>query len=100
MRVGAMRNLHASHRGIYMTHIHWVARQNKLETPKEQDEINKREVHEYDGQARDPDAMVAPPTPKPTRKAEAFDRAPPTIASSCEENAALRKWQMPRLTNQ
>jgi hypothetical protein len=31
-----------------MTHIHWVARQNKLETPKEKDEVNKREVHECD----------------------------------------------------
>jgi hypothetical protein len=29
-----------------MSHIHWVVRQNKLETPKEKDEVNKREVHE------------------------------------------------------
>jgi hypothetical protein len=28
-----------------MTHIHWVPRQNKLETPKEKDEVKKREVH-------------------------------------------------------
>jgi hypothetical protein len=28
-----------------MSHIHWVARQNKLETLKEKDEVNKREVH-------------------------------------------------------
>jgi hypothetical protein len=75
-----------------MTHIHWVLRQNKLETPKEKDEVNKREVHECDGRERDPDAMVAPPTPKPTRKVETLTRAPPTIVSSCEENAALRKW--------
>jgi hypothetical protein len=38
---------------------------------------------------RDPDAMNVLPTPKPTRKAEALARAPPTIASSCEGNAAL-----------
>ena len=63
--------------------MYCVARQNKLETPKEKDEVNKREVHECDGRARDPDAMVAPPTPKPTCKAEALARAPPTIASSC-----------------
>jgi hypothetical protein len=75
-----------------MPHIQWVARQNKLETPKEKDEVNKREVHECDGRVRDPDAMVGPPTPKPTRKAEALVGAPPTIASSCEENAALWKW--------
>jgi hypothetical protein len=30
----------------YMPHIHWVERQNKLEIPKEKDEVNKREVHE------------------------------------------------------
>ena len=48
-----------------MTRIHWVARQNKLETPEEKDEVNKREVHECDRRARDPDTMVAPPTPKP-----------------------------------
>ena len=42
-----------------------VARQNKLETPKEKDEVNKREVHECDVRTRDPDAMVVPPTPKP-----------------------------------
>ena len=51
-----------------MTHIHWVARQNKLETPKGKDEVNKREVHEYDVRTHDPDAMVV--TPKPTRQAE------------------------------
>ncbi len=48
-----------------MSHIHWVTRQNKLETPKEKDEVNKREVHECDVRTRDPDAMVVPPTPKP-----------------------------------
>ena len=36
-----------------MSWIRWVARQNKLETPKEKDEVNKREVHECDGRARD-----------------------------------------------
>jgi hypothetical protein len=65
-----------------MSHIHWVPRQNKLETPKEKDEVKKREVHEYDVRTRDPDAMVDPPTPKPTCKAETLARPPPTIASS------------------
>ena len=69
-----------------MTHIHWVTRQNKLGTRKEKDEVNKREVHECDVRTRDPDAMVVPPTPKPTCKAEALAKEPPTIASSCEEN--------------
>ena len=46
-----------------MTRIHCVTRQNKLETPKDKDEVNKREVHECDGRVRDPDVMVVPPTP-------------------------------------
>ena len=53
-----------------MSHIHWVARQNKLEIPRDTDEVNKREIHECDGRAHDPDTMVTPPTAKPTRKAE------------------------------
>ena len=39
-------------------------RQNKLETSKEKDEVNKREVHKCDGRPHDPDSMVVPPTPK------------------------------------
>jgi hypothetical protein len=69
-----------------MPHIHWVARQNKLEIPRDKDEVNKREIHECDGRAHDPDTMVAPPTPKPTRKAEALARAPPIIALCREED--------------
>ena len=77
--------------------MHWVPRQNKLETPKEKDEVNKREVHECDVRTRDPDAMVVPPTPNPTFKAEPLSRAPPTITSVCEGNAALKKWHVPQL---
>ena len=79
-----------------MPHINWVARQNKLEIPRDKDEVNKREIHECDGQPHDPDAMVAPLTPKPTHTAEALDRAPPTIASCREEDVVLRKWALPR----
>jgi hypothetical protein len=43
--------------------------------------------------------MVAPLTPKPTRKAKALAKAPPTIASRCEEDAALKKWPKPRYTH-
>ena len=79
-----------------MSHIHWVGRQNKLEISRDKDEVNKREIHEYDGQAHDPDTMVAPLTPKPTLKGEVLARVPPTIASCREEDAALRKWPLPR----
>jgi hypothetical protein len=78
-----------------MPHIHWVARQNKLEIPKDKDEVNKQDIHDCDGRAHDPDTMVSPPTPKSTRKAEVFTRAPPTIVLSREEDASLRKWPNP-----
>jgi hypothetical protein len=74
-----------------MPHIHWVARQNKLEIPRDKDEVKQREIRESDGQAHDPDTMVAPLTPKPTRKAETLARAPPTVASRREEDAALKE---------
>ena len=79
-----------------MPHLHWVTRQNKLEIPNDKDEVNTREIHKCDGQAHDPDTMVAPLTPKPTRKAEALAKAPPTIASSREEGTALKEMALPR----
>jgi hypothetical protein len=80
-----------------MTHIHWVARQNKLETHKEKDEVKKREVHECDVRTHDPDTMVDPPTPKSTFKAEVLARVSTTIDSSCEGNVAMKKWNLTRL---
>jgi hypothetical protein len=62
-----------------MSHMNWVARQNKLELPNDEEEVNIRDIHKCDGQAHDPDTMAAPLTPKPTRKAEALAKA--TIAS-------------------
>jgi hypothetical protein len=38
-----------------MPHIHWVARQNKLEIPRDKDEVKQREIRESDGRAHDPD---------------------------------------------
>jgi hypothetical protein len=73
-----------------MTHIHWVARQNKLEIPNDEEKVNTREIHKYDGQAHDPDTMVAPLTPKLKRKGESLAKAPPTTASRLEEDAALK----------
>jgi hypothetical protein len=32
-----------------MTHIHWVARQNKLEIPNDEEEVNTREIHKCGG---------------------------------------------------
>ena len=44
----------------------------------------------------DPDTMVAPLTPKSTRKAETLANAPPTIVSSLEEDAALKEVTLSR----
>ena len=57
-----------------MTHILWVERQNKLEIPRDKDEVNKREIHESDGRFHDPDTMVSPLTPKATLKSETLVR--------------------------
>ena len=46
-----------------MTHIHWVPRQDKLEIPNDEEEVNTREIHKCDGQEHDPDTMVGPLTP-------------------------------------
>ncbi len=76
--------------------MHWGARQSKLETPKDKDEVNKQDIHECDGCAHDPDTMVVLLTPKPKRKAEALTRASPTIVWSREEDTVMRKWPKPR----
>jgi hypothetical protein len=36
-----------------MSHIHWVERQNKLEIPNDEEEVNTWEIHESDGEAHD-----------------------------------------------
>jgi hypothetical protein len=79
-----------------MSHIHWVARQIKLEIPNDEEEVNTREIHQCDGQEHDPDTMVAPLTPKPTRKTESLTKASPTIVSRREEDAALKEVVLSR----
>jgi hypothetical protein len=59
-------------------------------------EVSKREIHECDGRAHDPDTMVALLTPKPTLKTETLAGVPTTIALCREEDAALRKWSLSR----
>jgi hypothetical protein len=41
----------------------WVVHQNKLEIPRDKDEVNEQEIHEYDGREYNPDTMVSPLTP-------------------------------------
>ena len=77
-----LRNLHASHTlGCTTKHT--------IEIPQDKDEVNKQDIHDCDGRAHDPGTMVAPLTPKPKRKAETLDKAPPTIDSHLEEDVAL-----------
>ncbi len=69
--------------------MHCVARQNKLETPKEKDEVNKREVHECDVRTCDPDSMVshrhpsrhAKPKPSPGHLLLAAKEGIPSVAN-------------------
>ena len=82
-----------------MPRMHWGARQNEQEQPKDKDEFNKQDIHEYDGRAHDPDTMVASPTPRPTRKAKALTTAPPIIDWGDEEDAALKEVAVPQYHN-
>jgi hypothetical protein len=77
--------------------MHWVARQNKLKLPNDEEEVNTRDIHKCDGQEHDPDTMVAPLTPKPTRKAETLAKTPPTIVSRRKEEDELKEVAKPRL---
>jgi hypothetical protein len=79
-----------------MPHIPWVARQNKLEIPNDEEEVNTQEIHTCDGQVHDPDSMVVPLTPNPTRKSKALAKALSTIVSRHEEEAALKEVELPR----
>ncbi len=71
-----------------MTHMHWVERQNKLELPNDEEEVNTRDIHKCDGQAHDPDTMTVPLTPKKTtlsstktwRAIDSFDLIYPSSA--------------------
>ncbi len=55
----------------------------------DEEEVNTWWIHMCDGQVHDPDTMVAPLTPKPTRKSEALVKAPPTITSRREEDVSI-----------
>ncbi len=64
---------------VYLSHIHWVPRLNKLEIPNDEEEVNTREIYKCDGQAHDPDTMVTPLTPNPTRKTEVLVKSPTSL---------------------
>ena len=82
-----------------MTRIHWVVRGTG--TPKDKDEVNKREVCECDGCVCDLEAIGVPSIFNIIRSAAALTRMLPTLNLSCEEKAlfikkekaARRKWK-------
>jgi hypothetical protein len=74
-----------------MSHINWVPRQNKLETPKEKDKGKKTRSPRI----RWMRTRYRPP--KPTRKSKSLVRETPTIVSRCGENTVLWQWHWPRL---
>jgi hypothetical protein len=68
--------------------IHWVARGTG--TPKDRDEVKRRDVCECDGRVCVLEVIGAPSIFKLIRKAAALTRVLPTFAFSCAENAA--RW--------
>ena len=66
--------------GIYMPRIHSVGRGTG--TPKDRDEVNRRDVCEWDGWVCVLDVIGVPSMLRLTRKAAALARMPPTFALS------------------
>ena len=73
-----------------MPRIHWVARGTG--TPKDKDEVNKREVCECDGCVCDLEAIGSPSIFNVIHSAVVLVRMLTTLDLSCEEKAARRKW--------
>ena len=80
--------------GIYAPRIHWVARGTG--TPKDRDDVNRRDVCECDGWACVLEVIGVPSIFKLIRKTATLARVLPTFDFCWAENAARRKWNMPR----
>ena len=44
MIVGVMKDYKLKQRNLRV--VHWVAQQNKLEIPRDKDDVNKQDIHE------------------------------------------------------
>ncbi len=73
-----------------MSRIHWVTR--GTETPKDQDEVNKREVCECDGCVCDLEVIGDSSIFNVIHSGAALVRMLSTLDLSCEEKVARRKW--------
>ncbi len=90
MSVGVMKDSKSKMRVIYMTHIHWVVRGTG--TPKDKDEVNKREVSECDECVCDLETIGVPSIFNVIHSAAVLVRMLPTLDLSCEEKTERRKW--------
>jgi hypothetical protein len=80
--------------GIYTPHIHWVVRGTG--TPKDRDEVNRREVCECDGWVCDLGMTGAPTKLSVIRKVATLARMLPTCDWNRESNVVWWKWKYPR----
>ncbi len=80
---------------IYTSHIHWVARGTG--TPKDRDEVNRRDVCECDGWVWVLEVIGAPSILSVIRKSAVLTRVLPTFAFRVVKNDTRRKWNSPRL---
>ncbi len=78
---------------IYTTRIHWVTRGTG--TPKDKDELNKREVYECDGWVCDRDTIGVPSIFKVIRNVTVLTRMLSTLPFNCVENTVWWKWKSP-----
>ena len=76
-----------------MTHIHWVTWGTV--TPKDIDEVNKREVSECDRWVCDLDTTGETSIFSVILSAAVLERMLPTFDLSCEENVVCLKWKWP-----
>jgi hypothetical protein len=79
--------------GIYTSRIHWVDRGN--ETPKDKDEVKRREVYECDGWVCVLEVIDAPSRLRLTRTVSVLSRMLTTLDLNCTDTVVWRKWKCP-----
>jgi hypothetical protein len=91
---------------VQVTYVYYESMKRKLKikpiyecrtgTPKDKDEVNKRELGECEGWVWDLDAIGAPSRLRLMCKTVALTRVRPTLLLNPEEKAVRRKWNMSR----
>jgi hypothetical protein len=78
-----------------VSHIHWVAWGTG--TPKDRDEVNRRDVYECDGWLCVLEVIGDPLIFNLIRKVETLVRTSPTFSFRYTENTMRWKWKIPRV---